>query len=162
MFRTSTAQYGFPNMLDVQHHNTKTTPFTNWTTDTINGMVFTVCWCMKSRYFLHINNQHKSLIPVSSNSLLSLTSQLTATASSRAAFMQCLRWGIWCPFHESNDWNGEELQLRLQGGPKSNPHGLMVYSTQTSAKPQYSLLSTPEVAQVLQPHIKSVCSRNQM
>ncbi|XP_056895840.1 nephrocystin-4 isoform X2 [Takifugu flavidus] len=72
---------------------------------------------------------------------------LTATASSRAAFMQCLRWGIWCPFQESNDWNGEELQLRLHGGPKSNPHGVMVYSTQTSAKPQYSLLSTPEVAQ---------------
>lgn len=111
---------------------------------------------------VHINNQHKSLITASSNSLLSLTSQLTATASSRAAFMQCLRWGIWCPFQESNDWNGEEIQLRLHGGPESNPHAVMVYSTQTSAKPQYSLLSTPEVAQVMLPHTKSVCSRKQM
>ncbi|TWW56245.1 Nephrocystin-4 [Takifugu flavidus] len=85
-----------------------------------------------------------------------LTGELTATASSRAAFMQCLRWGIWCPFQESNDWNGEELQLRLHGGPKSNPHGVMVYSTQTSAKPQYSLLSTPEVAQATETILKRV------
>ncbi|XP_008278421.1 nephrocystin-4 [Stegastes partitus] len=61
---------------------------------------------------------------------------LSATSTSRAAFLQCLRWGIWCPFLESADWKGEEIQLVLQGGAKPNPHGVMVYSTEVSARTQ--------------------------
>ncbi|XP_076022240.1 nephrocystin-4 [Genypterus blacodes] len=59
---------------------------------------------------------------------------LSATLTSRAAFMQSLRWGVWCPFQESADWKGEEIQLALRGGAEPNPHGLMVYSTETSGK----------------------------
>nr|XP_046253465.1 nephrocystin-4 [Scatophagus argus] len=74
---------------------------------------------------------------------------LSATSTSRAAFLQCLRWGIWCPFQEPADWKGEEIQFVLQGGAKPNPHGVMVYSTQTSAKPQNPApLSAPGTAQV--------------
>lgn len=95
--------------------------------------------------------------------LLSLTLQLTATSTSRAAFMQSLRWGIWCPFQESNDRNGEEIQLRLHGGAKPNPYGVMVYNSQTSAKTLNSLpLSTAEEAEVIQAHTKSVCSRTRV
>lgn len=75
--------------------------------------------------------------------------QLSATSTSRAAFMQCLRWGIWCPFQEPDVWKGEEMQLVLQGGAKPNPHGVMVYSTKTSAKTQGSApLSALDTAQV--------------
>lgn len=77
--------------------------------------------------------------------------QLSATATSRAAFMQCLRWGIWCPFQEPADWDGEEIQLTLQGGAKPNPHGVMVYSAQMSAKTQKPT-SAPDIAQVIQQH----------
>ncbi|XP_040922087.1 nephrocystin-4 [Toxotes jaculatrix] len=74
---------------------------------------------------------------------------LSVTSSSRAAFLQCLRWGIWCPFQEPVDWKGEEIQLVLQGGAKPNPHGVMVYSTEVSAKTQSSApLSAPGTAQV--------------
>lgn len=104
------------------------------------------------------NNNNNSKKIVSAN--LSLTSQLTATSTSRAAFMQSLRWGIWCPFQEASDWNVEEIQLRLHGGTKPNPYGVMVYSSQTSAKTlNSSPLPTPEAAQVIQTHTKSVCSR---
>ncbi|CAG01756.1 unnamed protein product, partial [Tetraodon nigroviridis] len=49
---------------------------------------------------------------------------------------------------EANDWNGEEIQLRLHGGAKPNPYGVMVYSSQTSAKALNSPpFSTPEAAQ---------------
>ncbi|XP_068996767.1 nephrocystin-4 isoform X2 [Embiotoca jacksoni] len=61
---------------------------------------------------------------------------LSATSASRAAFLQSLRWGIWCPFQEPADWKREEIQLVLQGGAKPNPHGVMVYSTAVSSKPQ--------------------------
>ncbi|XP_058498816.1 nephrocystin-4 isoform X1 [Solea solea] len=61
---------------------------------------------------------------------------LSATSSSRAAFLQCLRWGIFCPFQSPTDWKGEEIQLVLQGGAKPNPFGVMVYSTEMSAKTQ--------------------------
>ncbi|KAM9350369.1 nephrocystin-4 [Symphorus nematophorus] len=75
---------------------------------------------------------------------------LSATSTSRAAFLQCLRWGIWCPFQEPADWKGEEIQLVLQGGAKPNPHGVMVYSTEMSAKIQSpASLSTPGTAQNL-------------
>uniref|UniRef100_A0A8C9X5S1 Nephrocystin 4 n=1 Tax=Sander lucioperca TaxID=283035 RepID=A0A8C9X5S1_SANLU len=61
---------------------------------------------------------------------------LSATSTSRAAFLQCLRWGIWCPFQEPADWKGKEIQLVLQGGAKPNPHGVMVYSTEMSTVQQ--------------------------
>ncbi|CAB1422934.1 unnamed protein product, partial [Pleuronectes platessa] len=74
---------------------------------------------------------------------------LSATSSSRAAFLQCLRWGIFFPFQQPADWRGEEIQLVLQGGAKSNPYGVMVYSTEMSAKTQSAVpLSAPGTAQV--------------
>ncbi|XP_070825596.1 nephrocystin-4 [Chaetodon trifascialis] len=73
---------------------------------------------------------------------------LSATSTSRAAFLQCLRWGIWRPFQEPADWRGEETQLVLQGGATPNPHGVMVYSTEMSAKTQSPApLSAPGTAQ---------------
>ncbi|XP_047466710.1 nephrocystin-4-like isoform X2 [Mugil cephalus] len=75
---------------------------------------------------------------------------LSATSTSRAAFLQCLRWGIWLPFQEQADWKGEEIQLVLQGGAKPNPHGVMVYSTEESARTQSpSPISAPGTAQEL-------------
>ncbi|XP_056280183.1 nephrocystin-4 isoform X2 [Pseudoliparis swirei] len=58
---------------------------------------------------------------------------LSATSASRAAFLQCLRWGAWCPFQEPADWKGEEIQVVLRGGAEPNPHGVMTYSSETSA-----------------------------
>ncbi|KAM4562311.1 nephrocystin-4 [Odontesthes bonariensis] len=72
---------------------------------------------------------------------------LSATSTSRAAFLQCLRWGIWCPFQEPAVWKGEEIQLVLQGGAKPNPHGVMVYSTEVSAKTPSPALVLPGTAQ---------------
>uniref|UniRef100_A0A7N6BPE9 Nephrocystin 4 n=1 Tax=Anabas testudineus TaxID=64144 RepID=A0A7N6BPE9_ANATE len=74
---------------------------------------------------------------------------LSATSTSRAAFLQCLRWGIWCPFQEPADWKGEGILLVLQGGAKPNPHGVMVCSTEMSAKTQSPTpLSAAGTAQV--------------
>ncbi|CAK6954991.1 nephrocystin-4 [Scomber scombrus] len=74
---------------------------------------------------------------------------LSTTSTPRAAFLQCLRWGIWGPFQDSADWKGEEIQLVLQGGAKPNPHGVMVYSTEPFAKtPSPVPLSAPGTAQV--------------
>ena len=79
--------------------------------------------------------------------------QLSTTSTPRAAFLQCLRWGIWCPFQDSADWKGEEIQLVLQGGAKPNPHGVMVYSTEQFAKtPSPVPLSAPGTAQVTHYH----------
>ncbi|XP_034065146.1 nephrocystin-4 isoform X2 [Gymnodraco acuticeps] len=73
---------------------------------------------------------------------------LSATSTSRAAFLQCVRWGIWFPFQEPADWKGEEIQIVLRGGAKPNPHGVMVYSTEMSAKTQSPVtLSPPGSAQ---------------
>ncbi|KAL3974169.1 nicotinic acetylcholine receptor alpha-1 [Sarotherodon galilaeus] len=73
---------------------------------------------------------------------------LSATSTSRAAFLHSLRWGIWCPFQEPAEWKGEEIQLVLQGGAKPNPHGAMVYSTEVSAKAQSPApISAPGTAQ---------------
>nr|XP_024653974.1 nephrocystin-4 isoform X2 [Maylandia zebra] len=73
---------------------------------------------------------------------------LSATSTSRAAFLHSLRWGIWCPFQEPAEWKGEEIQLVLQGGAKPNPHGAMVYSTEVSAKAQSPApISAPSTAQ---------------
>ncbi|XP_057716671.1 nephrocystin-4 isoform X7 [Corythoichthys intestinalis] len=57
---------------------------------------------------------------------------LSAMTTSRAAFLQCLRWAILCPFEEQKDWKGEETQLLLQGGSKPNPLGVMVYNSAAS------------------------------
>ncbi|XP_047186892.1 nephrocystin-4 isoform X2 [Scophthalmus maximus] len=74
---------------------------------------------------------------------------LSATSSSRAAFLQCLRWGIFCPFQQPADWKGEEIQLVLRGGAKPNPYGVMVYGTEMPAKAQSSVpLSAPGTTQV--------------
>nr|XP_057939815.1 nephrocystin-4 isoform X2 [Doryrhamphus excisus] len=54
---------------------------------------------------------------------------LSTTSTSRAAFLQSLRWAMLCPFQEATDWKGEETQLVLQGGANPNPLGVMVYST---------------------------------
>lgn len=77
--------------------------------------------------------------------------QLSTTSSSRAAFLQCLRWGIFCPFQSPAQWKGEEIQLVLRGGAKPNPYGVMVYSTETFAKSHASVpLSAAGTAQVTQ------------
>lgn len=77
--------------------------------------------------------------------------QLSTISTSRAAFLQCLRWGIWCPFKEPADWKGGEIRLALQGGAKPNPYGVMVYSTEMPAKSQSPVpLSAPGTAQVTQ------------
>lgn len=77
--------------------------------------------------------------------------------------MQSLRWGVWCPFQESKDCNGEEIQLRLHGGVRPNPYGVMVYSDQTSATAlKSSPLSSQEAAQVIQAHTESICSGKQV
>ncbi|KAK5863241.1 hypothetical protein PBY51_000287 [Eleginops maclovinus] len=68
---------------------------------------------------------------------------LSATSTSRAAFLQCVRWGIWFPFQGPVDWKGEEIQIVLQGGAKPNPHGVMVYSTEMSAKTQSPVTLSP-------------------
>lgn len=79
--------------------------------------------------------------------------KLSTTSTPRAAFLQCLRWGIWCPFQDSADWKGEEIQLVLQGGAKPNPHGVMVYSTEPFAKTLSPVaLSAPGTVQVTYYH----------
>ncbi|KAM9342563.1 nephrocystin-4 [Pholidichthys leucotaenia] len=73
---------------------------------------------------------------------------LSATSTSRAAFLQCLRWGTWCPFQEPDGWKGGEIQLALKGGAEPNPHGVMVYGTESSAKSQSPTpASAPTAAQ---------------
>ncbi|XP_077371018.1 nephrocystin-4 isoform X2 [Festucalex cinctus] len=66
---------------------------------------------------------------------------LSATSTSRAAFLQCVRWAMLCPFQEQTNWKGEETQLVLQGNSKPNPFGVMVYNsvrTQSAAPPSTS------------------------
>ncbi|CAJ1055521.1 nephrocystin-4 [Xyrichtys novacula] len=85
---------------------------------------------------------------------------LSATSTSRAAFLQCLRWGVWCPCQEPADWIGEEIQLVLQGGAKPNPHGVMVYSAEMSAKTQSPVpLTAAGTAQVTQQHRDTISFR---
>ena len=99
---------------------------------------------------------------MSSNLLSSSVTQLSATSTSRAAFLQSLRWGIWCPFQEPADWKGEEIQLVLRGGAKPNPHGVMVYSTEMPAKTASPApLSAPGTAQVTQWHRDTALSKEQ-
>ncbi|XP_061830665.1 nephrocystin-4 isoform X2 [Nerophis lumbriciformis] len=72
---------------------------------------------------------------------------LSATSTPRAAFLQCLRWAMLCPFQEGTDLKGEETQLVLQGGANPNPLGVMVYSTvqiESSAPPSGSAQVVPK------------------
>ncbi|KAG7472796.1 hypothetical protein MATL_G00112680 [Megalops atlanticus] len=55
--------------------------------------------------------------------------KVSSTASfSRTAFMQCLRWAMWCPFQESGSHTGADVSLALQGGAVPSPCGVMVYA----------------------------------
>ncbi|CAL8318933.1 unnamed protein product [Merluccius merluccius] len=59
-----------------------------------------------------------------------VTTGLSATSTSRAAFKHCLRWGEWCPFQEASGWGEEEQEetrLPLLGGPRPNPFEVLVY-----------------------------------
>lgn len=88
--------------------------------------------------------------------------QLSTTSTSRAAFLQCLRWGVWCPFQEPTDWIGEEIQLVLRGGAKPNPYGVMVYSTEMPAKTQSPVpLRAAGTAQVTHQHRGASLSKEQ-
>uniref|UniRef100_A0AAY4BCM5 Nephrocystin-4 n=1 Tax=Denticeps clupeoides TaxID=299321 RepID=A0AAY4BCM5_9TELE len=44
------------------------------------------------------------------------------------AFMQCLRWAVWCPFSGSSSSASEEVHLQLLGGPVPNPYDVMCYT----------------------------------
>ncbi|KAK2851127.1 hypothetical protein Q5P01_007403 [Channa striata] len=109
--------------------------------------------CLRSSLELKLTNHQASAIVFQLEYVFSAPigreTMLSATSTSRAAFLQCLRWGIWCPFQEPADWKREEIQLVLQGGAKPNPYGVMGYSTETSAKTQSpEPLSAPGTAQV--------------
>lgn len=88
--------------------------------------------------------------------LLFPATQLSATSTSRAAFMQCLRWGAWCPFQEPDAWKGGgEVRLVLRGGEGGgkggalpNPYGVMVYCAQTAGRPPSSTPLSADEAQV--------------
>ncbi|XP_053704783.1 nephrocystin-4 isoform X2 [Synchiropus splendidus] len=70
---------------------------------------------------------------------------LSSTSTSRAAFLQCLRWGVWCPFSGSPNLRGE-IRLDLVGGANINPYGVMAYSTDVSSRTES--ISTPDTSQV--------------
>ncbi|RVE70116.1 hypothetical protein OJAV_G00061130, partial [Oryzias javanicus] len=67
---------------------------------------------------------------------------LSATSTSRASILQCIRWGAWCPFQDQADWTGREIQLVLRGGSQPNPFRVLVcgsggfISASTSDSPQ--------------------------
>ncbi|TSN76506.1 Nephrocystin-4 [Bagarius yarrelli] len=52
----------------------------------------------------------------------------SSTAAQRAVFMQCVRWGVWSPFSDSDDLP-ESVCVSLQGGAQPNPYGVMVYTS---------------------------------
>lgn len=51
----------------------------------------------------------------------------SSMAAQRTVFMQCVRWGVWSPFSDSDDLP-ESVCVSLQGGAQPNPYGVMVYS----------------------------------
>ncbi|XP_062855133.1 nephrocystin-4 isoform X2 [Trichomycterus rosablanca] len=57
-------------------------------------------------------------------------SKMSSMTSQRAAFMQCVRWGVWSPFADP-DGPSESVSLGLQGGALPNPYGVMVYTAHT-------------------------------
>ncbi|CAL8368982.1 unnamed protein product [Lota lota] len=76
---------------------------------------------------------------------------LSATSTSRAAFMHCLRWAAWCPFQEASELGEEqaETQLPLLGGPRPNPFEVMVYrETPPSMPPVPGSATAPGNTQV--------------
>ncbi|XP_030641101.1 nephrocystin-4 [Chanos chanos] len=60
---------------------------------------------------------------------LSGEGKMSSTATSRTAFMQCLGWGVWTPFQDTDSTSREDVCLSLQTGALPNPWSLMVYST---------------------------------
>uniref|UniRef100_A0A7N8XZ77 Nephronophthisis 4 n=1 Tax=Mastacembelus armatus TaxID=205130 RepID=A0A7N8XZ77_9TELE len=113
--------------------------------------------CLRSSLELKLANHHGLAIVFQLEYVFSAPigpeTMLSATSTSRAAFLQCLRWGIWCPFQDPSDWKGGEIQLVLHGGAKPNPYGVMVYSTEMSANTQSPMpLSAPGTTQVTQQH----------
>ncbi|XP_026189192.1 nephrocystin-4 isoform X1 [Mastacembelus armatus] len=109
--------------------------------------------CLRSSLELKLANHHGLAIVFQLEYVFSAPigpeTMLSATSTSRAAFLQCLRWGIWCPFQDPSDWKGGEIQLVLHGGAKPNPYGVMVYSTEMSANTQSPMpLSAPGTTQV--------------
>lgn len=48
--------------------------------------------------------------------------------------MQCLRWGVWCPFQEWGALRAEEVKLSLQGGSTPNPYGIMAYTSSSNSQ----------------------------
>ncbi|KAJ8016670.1 hypothetical protein DPEC_G00009660 [Dallia pectoralis] len=50
----------------------------------------------------------------------------------RTAFMQCLRWAVWCPFKEIGTLRTEEVKLSLQGCSEPNPYGVMAYTSSSN------------------------------
>ena len=77
--------------------------------------------------------------------------QLTATSTSRAAFMHCLRWAAWCPFLEASELGDKQAdtQLPLLGGPRPNPFEVMVYrATPPSLTPSPGSAAAPGDTQV--------------
>ncbi|XP_064153800.1 nephrocystin-4 isoform X2 [Anguilla rostrata] len=61
--------------------------------------------------------------PVSADAKVTL-----ASSFSRTAFMQCLRWAVWCPFQEPGNAAAADVTLALQGGDVRGPSGVMVYA----------------------------------
>ncbi|KAM9786039.1 nephrocystin-4 [Neosynchiropus ocellatus] len=88
---------------------------------------------------------------------------LSSTSTSRAAFLQCLRWGVWCPFSGSAKWRGEEIRLDLVGGTNTNPYGVMAYSTDVSVRTSHlesiSNLDTSQVSDTIQFQLSSSLER---
>uniref|UniRef100_A0AAV2M0Z1 Protein kinase domain-containing protein n=1 Tax=Knipowitschia caucasica TaxID=637954 RepID=A0AAV2M0Z1_KNICA len=62
---------------------------------------------------------------------------LSATSSRRAAFLHCLRWGVWSPLQPPVSEGPEgEITVALRGGPEPNPHNVMVYTPHTHQQQQ--------------------------
>lgn len=81
---------------------------------------------------------------------LHLHAQVFAASTRRAAFLQCLRWGFWCPFLKPSIWKDKEIQLVLHGGATPNPYGVMVYSTETSNTQSPKPVSVSSTLQAMQ------------
>ncbi|KAJ8257602.1 hypothetical protein GJAV_G00187540 [Gymnothorax javanicus] len=63
--------------------------------------------------------------PVSPEPKMAVVSSL-----SRAAYMQCLGWAVWCPFRDEGNM-AAEATVTLQGGGVPGPAGVMVYAGPT-------------------------------
>ncbi|KAL1021085.1 hypothetical protein UPYG_G00008570 [Umbra pygmaea] len=63
-------------------------------------------------------------LPLCTDGKVSSTSKI-----SRTAFMQCIRWGVWCPFRDWDSLTAEEVKFTLQGSDTLNPYGVMAYTS---------------------------------